>query len=145
MGEHQTVHEVCKGRFRRAYAGVNASDVNYTAGRYFGGAAAAEKRLPFDAGFESVGVVAALGPGVSGDFPDTAAGTMAFNLCGSTLSSLWPLHALDCPEIHDLSLRQSCAQHFVRSARKLKLWAHVVLLVSPSRHRPGREADGAFP
>ncbi len=67
---------VCKGRFRRAYAGVNASDVNYTAGRYFGGAAAAEKRLPFDAGFESVGVVAALGPGVSGDFPDTAAGTI---------------------------------------------------------------------
>lgn len=58
---------LCKGRFRRAYAGVNASDVNYTAGRYFGGAAAAEKRLPFDAGFESVGVVAALGPGVSGE------------------------------------------------------------------------------
>lgn len=54
------------GLFRRAYAGVNASDVNYTAGRYFGGGAAAEKRLPFDAGFESVGVVAALGPGVSG-------------------------------------------------------------------------------
>ncbi len=52
---------------RRAYAGVNASDLNYTAGRYFGSAAAAEKRLPFDAGFESVGVVAALGPGVSGE------------------------------------------------------------------------------
>ena len=50
----------------RAYAGVNASDVNYTAGRYFGGGAAAEARLPFDAGFESVGVVAAVGPGVSG-------------------------------------------------------------------------------
>lgn len=51
---------------RRAYAGVNASDVNYTAGRYFGGGAAAEARLPFDAGFEAVGVVAAVGPGVTG-------------------------------------------------------------------------------
>jgi hypothetical protein len=51
---------------RRAYAGVNASDVNYTAGRYFGGGRAAEARLPFDAGFESVGVVAAVGPGVAG-------------------------------------------------------------------------------
>jgi NADPH:quinone reductase-like Zn-dependent oxidoreductase len=49
-----------------AIAGINASDVNYTAGRYFGGGVAAEKKLPFDAGFESVGVVAALGPGVSG-------------------------------------------------------------------------------
>lgn len=57
---------------RRAYAGVNASDVNYTAGRYFGGGAAARERLPFDAGFESVGVVAALGPGVSGQMRSVA-------------------------------------------------------------------------
>jgi NADPH:quinone reductase-like Zn-dependent oxidoreductase len=55
---------------RRAYAGVNASDLNYTAGRYFGSAAAAQKRLPFDSGFESVGIVAALGAGVSGMTPD---------------------------------------------------------------------------
>ncbi len=34
--------------------------------RYFGSAAEAEKRLPFDAGFEAVGVVAAVGPGVEG-------------------------------------------------------------------------------
>ncbi len=95
---------------RRAYAAINASDINYTAGRraprrrpssaqrcgpcaaprhapprpplhdpwllpsraraharrYFGSAAEAEKRLPFDAGFEAVGVVAAVGPGVEG-------------------------------------------------------------------------------
>ncbi len=51
---------------RRAFAGVNASDVNYTAGRYFGSSAAAEARLPFDAGFEAVGVVAAVGAGVAG-------------------------------------------------------------------------------
>ncbi|PSC71056.1 zinc-binding alcohol dehydrogenase domain-containing 2 [Micractinium conductrix] len=51
---------------RRLYAGINASDVNYTAGRYFGSKAAAEKRLPFDAGFEAVGVVAAAAPGVAG-------------------------------------------------------------------------------
>ncbi|CAK0737375.1 hypothetical protein CVIRNUC_000902 [Coccomyxa viridis] len=49
---------------RRAYAGINASDINYTAGRYFGSAEVAAKRLPFDAGFESVGAVAAVGPDV---------------------------------------------------------------------------------
>ncbi|KAL4452074.1 hypothetical protein ABPG75_007736 [Micractinium tetrahymenae] len=49
---------------RRLYAGINASDVNYSAGRYFGSKAAAEKRLPFEAGFEAVGVVAAAAPGV---------------------------------------------------------------------------------
>lgn len=51
---------------RRLYAGINASDVNYSAGKYFGSQAAAEKRLPFAAGFEAVGVVAAVGPGVQG-------------------------------------------------------------------------------
>ena len=48
----------------RRYTGVNASDVNFSAGRYFGGAKQAASKLPFDAGFESVGVVAALGGGV---------------------------------------------------------------------------------
>ena len=47
-------------------AGVNASDINYTAGRYFGSPEVAAQRLPFDAGFESVGAVAATGPDVSG-------------------------------------------------------------------------------
>lgn len=51
---------------RRLYAGVNASDINFTSGRYFGGAKAASARLPFDAGFEAVGVVAAVGEGCRG-------------------------------------------------------------------------------
>lgn len=51
---------------RRAYAGVNASDVNFTSGRYFGTPEQSKKLLPFYAGFESVGVVADLGPGVKG-------------------------------------------------------------------------------
>ena len=46
----------------RRWTGVNASDVNFTAGRYFGGAKKAAKMLPFDAGFESVGVVVRVGP-----------------------------------------------------------------------------------
>lgn len=50
---------------RRLYAGINASDVNFSAGRYFGSKAAAEKRLPFEAGFEAVGVVAAAAPDVA--------------------------------------------------------------------------------
>ncbi len=46
---------------RVAFAGVNASDVNFTSGRYDAAAAP-----PFPAGFEAVGAVAALGPGVAG-------------------------------------------------------------------------------
>ena len=51
---------------RRMFAGVNASDINFTSGRYFGGAREASARLPFDAGFEAVGVVAAAGEGCKG-------------------------------------------------------------------------------
>merc|ERR1712091_621933 len=51
---------------RRMFAGVNASDINFTSGRYFGGAREASARLPFDAGFEAVGVVAAAGEGCRG-------------------------------------------------------------------------------
>lgn len=47
------------------YAGVNASDVNYSAGRYFGSKEQALSKLPFDAGFEGVGIVAAIGEGVT--------------------------------------------------------------------------------
>mmetsp|Transcript_13426 Transcript_13426/g.33880 ORF Transcript_13426/g.33880 Transcript_13426/m.33880 type:complete len:638 (+) Transcript_13426:185-2098(+) len=50
---------------RRLYTGVNASDVNFTAGRYHASKAQALSELPFNAGFESVGAVAAVGPGVS--------------------------------------------------------------------------------
>lgn len=65
---------------RRIWAGINASDINFTAGRYFGSVKESEKRLPFNAGFEAVGIVAAVGEGVSGAqaftvaasvFPDT--------------------------------------------------------------------------
>jgi NADPH:quinone reductase-like Zn-dependent oxidoreductase len=48
----------------RTYAGVNASDVNHSAGRYHASTAAAEAALPFPSGFESVGIVAAVGSGV---------------------------------------------------------------------------------
>ena len=44
----------------RVYAGVNASDVNFSSGRYFG--RSARSKLPFGAGFESVGYVSAAGP-----------------------------------------------------------------------------------
>lgn len=53
---------------RVAYAGVNASDVNFSAGRYQASIAEAQASLPLDAGFEAVGAVAAVGPQVSGGF-----------------------------------------------------------------------------
>ncbi|KAJ1700631.1 hypothetical protein LUZ63_000410 [Rhynchospora breviuscula] len=47
------------------YAGVNASDVNFSSGRYFGGKGnEAGARLPSDAGFEAVGIVASVGDAV---------------------------------------------------------------------------------
>ncbi|TVU00586.1 hypothetical protein EJB05_53975, partial [Eragrostis curvula] len=47
------------------YAGVNASDVNFSSGRYFSGnAKEAAAHLPFDAGFEAVGIVASVGDSV---------------------------------------------------------------------------------
>eukprot|EP00850_Spirogloea_muscicola_P016453 SM000133S26819 [mRNA] locus=s133:198414:204707:- [translate_table: standard] len=51
---------------RNLYAGVNASDINYSAGRYFGSKEEAEKLLPFDAGFEAVGIIVAVGEEVKG-------------------------------------------------------------------------------
>lgn len=48
------------------YAGVNASDVNFSSGRYFGGNNDdIASRLPFDAGFEAVGIIAAVGDSVN--------------------------------------------------------------------------------
>ncbi|KAI9127937.1 hypothetical protein K1719_000930 [Acacia pycnantha] len=48
------------------YAGVNASDVNFSSGRYFSGNDKdTASRLPFDAGFEAVGIIAAVGDSVT--------------------------------------------------------------------------------
>lgn len=55
---------------RTRYAGINASDVNATAGRY----ESAPKQLPFDLGFESVGEVVAVGPDVQGLKVSTSVG-----------------------------------------------------------------------
>eukprot|EP00898_Chlorokybus_atmophyticus_P007525 jgi/Chlat1/7774/Chrsp66S07236 len=60
------------------FAGVNASDVNYSAGRYFKNRSEALQRLPFDAGFEAVGVVAAVGPDVKGVAVGTPVACMAY-------------------------------------------------------------------
>ncbi|GAQ80953.1 ARP protein [Klebsormidium nitens] len=49
---------------RHVYAGINASDINMSAGRYFGSHENALKMLPFAAGFEAVGEVVAVGEGV---------------------------------------------------------------------------------
>ena len=51
---------------RVAFAGVNASDVNFSSGRYHPSIQQAQASLPFDAGFEAVGAVAAVGQQVSG-------------------------------------------------------------------------------
>ena len=54
---------------KRVVTGVNASDVNFTSGKYQGSAAAAEAQLPFTAGFESVGVICRAGTASGGQPP----------------------------------------------------------------------------
>ncbi|XP_043714536.1 uncharacterized protein LOC122662897 [Telopea speciosissima] len=72
------------------YAGVNASDVNFSSGRYFGGS---EKelasRLPFDAGFEAVGIIAALGDSVN----DLKIGTPAAVMTFGSYSEFFMVHS----------------------------------------------------
>eukprot|EP00887_Chlorella_sp_A99_P002267 scaffold10.g2267.t1 len=51
---------------RRTFTAINASDINFSDGRYFGSRAAAEAQLPFAAGFESAGVLAAAADDVAG-------------------------------------------------------------------------------
>ncbi|EEF43705.1 prostaglandin reductase-3 [Ricinus communis] len=61
------------------YAGVNASDVNFSSGRYFSGNNKdIASRLPFDAGFELVGIIAALGESVRDLKVGTPAAIMTF-------------------------------------------------------------------
>uniref|UniRef100_A0A1D2A4L5 Enoyl reductase (ER) domain-containing protein n=1 Tax=Auxenochlorella protothecoides TaxID=3075 RepID=A0A1D2A4L5_AUXPR len=61
---------------RTVYAGINASDINYTSGKYHASTAAAEAQLPFPSGFEAVSVVAEVGPGVKHPRPGQAVATM---------------------------------------------------------------------
>ncbi|XP_062091740.1 uncharacterized protein LOC133797735 [Humulus lupulus] len=61
------------------YAGVNASDVNFSSGRYFSGNNKdLGSRLPFDAGFEAVGIIAAVGDSVTNLEVGTPAAVMIF-------------------------------------------------------------------
>uniref|UniRef100_A0A803LNU0 Enoyl reductase (ER) domain-containing protein n=1 Tax=Chenopodium quinoa TaxID=63459 RepID=A0A803LNU0_CHEQI len=61
------------------YAGVNASDVNFSSGRYFSGNSQdLAGNLPFDAGFEAVGIIAAVGDSVGALKIGTAAAVMTF-------------------------------------------------------------------
>jgi len=47
------------------HVGINASDINYSAGRYHGSQEKALADLPFDAGFEAVGLIAGIGEGLA--------------------------------------------------------------------------------
>ncbi|GAB2222511.1 hypothetical protein Droror1_Dr00016627 [Drosera rotundifolia] len=61
------------------YAGVNASDVNFSSGQYFGGNKNdLNGHLPFDAGFEAVGIIAARGESVHDLIVGTPAAILAF-------------------------------------------------------------------
>ncbi|CAI0447150.1 unnamed protein product [Linum tenue] len=72
LGPHQVLVKII-------YAGVNASDVNFSSGRYFsGGNNDVSSMLPLDAGFEAVGIVASLGESVKDLKVGTPAAIMTF-------------------------------------------------------------------
>lgn len=48
-------------RVKNSFAGVNATDINISAGRYF-----TDGKVPFDVGFEGLGVIDAIGSSVTG-------------------------------------------------------------------------------
>jgi NADPH:quinone reductase-like Zn-dependent oxidoreductase len=52
------------------------SDVNFSSGKYFGSEEKALSLLPFGAGLEAVGVVAAVGPGTKDLVPGTIVASM---------------------------------------------------------------------
>ncbi|KAH7440639.1 hypothetical protein KP509_03G003500 [Ceratopteris richardii] len=82
------------------YAGVNASDVNYTAGLYFGGKEKAISKLPFDAGFEGVGIVVAIGNGVTRKdlFVGAPVAILSYG-CFSEYSEVLAAHAMPVPAV----------------------------------------------
>ncbi|KDD72314.1 hypothetical protein H632_c3525p0, partial [Helicosporidium sp. ATCC 50920] len=63
---------------RVAYAGVNASDINYSAGRYHSSLEVAQAALPYPAGFEAVSVVAAAAADVPSLAPGDAVASMEY-------------------------------------------------------------------
>ncbi|CAK7329863.1 unnamed protein product [Dovyalis caffra] len=72
IGSHQVLVKVI-------YAGVNASDVNFSSGRYFSGKNEdLTSSLPFDVGFEAVGIIAAVGESVTDLKVGTPAALMTF-------------------------------------------------------------------
>ncbi|MCO5560901.1 hypothetical protein L7F22_014521 [Adiantum nelumboides] len=82
------------------YAGVNASDVNYSAGLYFGSKEKAVSMLPFDAGFEGVGNIAAVGKGVTQEDLLVGAPVATLNYgCFSEYSEVLAAHVIPVPTI----------------------------------------------
>ncbi|KAI5073037.1 hypothetical protein GOP47_0011050 [Adiantum capillus-veneris] len=82
------------------YAGVNASDVNYTAGLYFGSKEKAVSKLPFDAGFEAVGIIAAVGKGVTREDLFVGAPVATLSYGGfSEFSEVLAAHAIPVPVV----------------------------------------------
>ncbi|KAE8680013.1 ARP protein (REF) isoform 2 [Hibiscus syriacus] len=79
------------------YAGVNAGDVNYSAGRYFqGNKKDISSLLPADAGFEAVGIIAAVGDSVRNLKVGTPAAIMGFG-CYAEFMKVSSKHILPIP------------------------------------------------
>ncbi|HEX9952764.1 MAG TPA: zinc-binding dehydrogenase [Rubricoccaceae bacterium] len=78
---------------RNRYAGVNATDVNIAAGRY-----SANPTLPLDLGAEAVGIVEAVGEGVTGFTVGQAVGTMGVGGGYREVQLVQAKHAVPVPE-----------------------------------------------
>jgi len=82
---------------RRLFTGLDASDMNFTSGRYFGSDEEAKRQIPFTAGFESVGAVVCTGPGVARVSPGQPVATVTYGGF-SDFAVVDERHAIPVPE-----------------------------------------------
>ncbi|CAI8608209.1 unnamed protein product [Vicia faba] len=107
------------------YAGVNARDVNFSSGRYFGGnnndTAA---RLPFDAGFEAMRIIAVVGESVTDLKVGMQRGQDLFADCVMYTTMDW----LYLRVVHTLTHNFRNATGLVRAPLRLPIKSNYVLV-----------------
>lgn len=107
------------------YCGINASDINYTNGAYLPGISP-----PFDCGFEAVGVILQLGPGVKkfkvGDAVVSMGKVFIFVLRVILILVLYSLWGVCRTRDSKRTSSPSCAFRFTCSSSYHSLWINSI-------------------
>ncbi|XP_022897852.1 probable quinone oxidoreductase [Olea europaea var. sylvestris] len=124
------------------YAGVNASDVNFSSGRYFSGDKnEIESRLPFDAGFEGVGIIVAVGDSVTNLKPGTPAAIMTFGSYAEfTMVSSKHILPVDRPDPEVVAMLTSGLTASIALEKAAQMESEKVVLVTAAAGGTGQFA-----